>query len=111
MMFGILKCAQSIVNRGLRAARTALSRLIKPIAHRPLPATLADLARSKPQLIAENLLLRQQLIVLHRSVKRPRFTPADRCLFVLLTSRLQNWKEALLIVKPETVLRWHRQGF
>ena len=110
-MFGILKRAQSIVNRGLRAARTALSRLIKPIAHGPLPATLADLARSKPQLIAENLLLRQQLIVLNRSVKRPRFTPADRGLFILLASKLQSWKQALLIVKPETVLRWHREGF
>ena len=36
---------------------------------------------------------------------------ADRGLLVLLASRVQNWKEALLIVKPETVLRWHRQGF
>jgi len=71
---------------------------------------VADLARSKPQLIAENLLLRQQLIVLNRSVKRPRLTNRDRGLFVLLASRLYSWKEALLIVKPETVLRWHRQG-
>ena len=49
--------------------------------------------------------------MLTRSVKRPHFRPADRALVVLLASRLQTWKEALLIVKPDTVLRWHRQGF
>ena len=48
--------------------------------------TLADLARDTPALIAENALLRQQLIVLRRSVKRPRCTPADRALLVLLAS-------------------------
>lgn len=110
-MFGIFQRVQSIVKRGLQAARFAVSRLTKPIVHVPALETVADLARSKPQLIAENLLLRQQLVVLHRSVKRPRFTSADRALFVLLASRLQSWKDALLIVKPETVLRWHRQGF
>jgi len=38
-------------------------------------------------------------------------TRADRVRVVLLASRLPHWKDALLIVKPETVLRWHRQGF
>jgi putative transposase len=61
--------------------------------------------------MAENLLLRQQLIVLRRSVKRPTLTRTDRALLVLLASRVGTWKHALLIVKPETVLRWHRQGF
>lgn len=110
-MVGILKRVQSIVKRGLQAVGTAISRLTKPIGHGPVLGTVADLARSKPQLVAENLLLRQQLIVLNRSVKRPQFTPTDRSLFVLLASRVQSWKDALLIVKPETVLRWHRQGF
>ncbi len=110
-MFGILKQIHSIAERGLHVVRTAVSRWTKPIARPPAFGTLADLARSKPQLIAENLLLRQQLIVLNRSVRRPRFTPADRGLFVLLASKLQTWKEALLIIKPETVLRWHRAGF
>ncbi len=49
--------------------------------------------------------------MLNRSVKRPRFTPTDRGLFILFASSLQSWKEALLIIKPETVLCWHRQGF
>jgi transposase InsO family protein len=110
-VFGIVKRIQAFVTRGLQAAGTAISGFTRPIAHNPVRGTIADLARSKPQLVAENLLLRQQLVVLNRSVKRPHFTPAERGLFVLLASKLQTWKEALLIVKPETVLGWHRQGF
>jgi putative transposase len=74
-------------------------------------ATLADLARSKPALVAENALLRHQLAILRRSVKRPRCTPADRALLVLLASRVCAWRSALLIVQPDTLLRWHRQLF
>jgi transposase InsO family protein len=110
-MFKILECVQSIVKRGLQALGTTISRLTKPIVHGPALGTVADLTRSKSQLIAENLLLRQQLLILTRSVKQPRFTPTERALFVLLASKVQTWKDALLIVKPETVLRWHREGF
>ncbi len=110
-MFGVLKWVQSSLKRGLQAVSTVISRATKPILHGPTLGTVADLARSKPQLVAENLLLRQQLIVLKRSVKRPHFTAAERGLVILLASKLQRWKEALLIIKPETVLRWHRQGF
>jgi len=83
----------------------------KPAAPVVLAGTLADLTRSKPALVAENALLRQQLLILRRSVKRPRCTTADRTLLVLLTSRVCTWRQALLIVQPETLLRWHRQGF
>ncbi len=109
-MFGILQRVQSIVERGLQAVRTAISRVTKPLSQSPVLSAAAALARSKPQLIAENLLLRQQLILLKRSAKRPHFTAAERGLFVLLASKLQSWKETLLIIKPETVLRWHRVG-
>jgi putative transposase len=44
-------------------------------------------------------------------VKHPVFTPFDRSLLVVLASRVPHWKQALLIIKPETVLKWHRQGF
>ncbi|HSH82602.1 MAG TPA: integrase core domain-containing protein, partial [Herpetosiphonaceae bacterium] len=110
-MFGILKRVGSIIEQGLRAASNIISRWTKPISYAPAVAVVADLARSKSDLIAENLLLRQQLIVLNRSVKRPRFMPIERGLFVLLASKIQHWKDALLIIKPETVLRWHRAGF
>jgi len=73
--------------------------------------TLADLPRSKSALVAENALLRYQLLILQRSVKRPRCTPPDRALLVRLASRIRLWRQAVLIVQPETVLRWHRQGF
>jgi hypothetical protein len=70
-----------------------------------------DLTRSRLELVLENMLLRQQLIVLKRQVKRPALTWRDRTLFVLLCSRPRTWKQALLIVQPETVLRWHRDLF
>jgi hypothetical protein len=70
-----------------------------------------DLTRSKPELVVENALLRQQLIVLKRQIKYPKLTWRDRTLFVLLSSKLRTWKDALVIVQPDTVLRWHRELF
>src|SRR4051794_4015763 len=110
-MFRMVQQVKSIIRRGQQAFRTAILRATKPISAGPAVETITDLARTKPQLVAENLLLRQQLIVLNGSVKRPQCTPTDRRLRVLLASKLQRWKDALLIVKPETVLRWHREGF
>jgi putative transposase len=72
---------------------------------------VTDLTRSKSDLIIENALLRQQMIVLGRQVKRPHLTWRDRGIMVLLASWLKTWKEALLIVQPDTVLRWHRDIF
>ena len=111
MFHSILNRFQAVVQRGLHRVGQVISRWTKPNSSALALGAMADLARSKPQLVAENLLLRQQLIVLNRSVKRPRFTRADRLRFVVLASRLQGWKDALLIVKPETILRWHRHGF
>jgi len=70
-----------------------------------LLGTLTDLSRSKSELIAENALLRQQLIVLRRQVKRPAFTRTDRILLVLLARMVRTWNQALFIVQPETVRR------
>ncbi len=52
-----------------------------------------------------------QLVVLQRQSKRPQITNTDRTILVLLAARLRTWKNALLIVKPDTLLRWHRAGF
>ena len=46
-----------------------------------------------------------------RSVKQPKLTSRDRWLMVLLSSKLAHWKQALLIIQPETLLRWHRELF
>jgi putative transposase len=100
-----------LADRCLRAVGTHLSMLTKPATPSLAGGLVTDLLRSKQDLVLENALLRQQLIVLNRSVKRPTLTATDRGLLVLLASWLRTWASALVIVKPETVLRWHRQGF
>ena len=69
------------------------------------------LLRSRRQLAIENPVLRRQLGSLKRSAKRPRLTNADRGLWVLLSRRGANWSDALIIVKPATVVKWPRAGF
>src|SRR5437016_6492439 len=86
-------------------------RWIKPPTTSLLLGTLADLARGKSELIAENALLRQQLIILSRQVKPPAYQKTDRLLLVLLASIVRTWKQALFLVQPETLLRWHRELF
>ena len=83
----------------------------RPLKASLLLGTLADLGRSKSELMAENALLRHQLIVLKRHVKQPACTKADRLLFVLLARMVRTWKQALFSVQPETLLRWHRESF
>jgi hypothetical protein len=51
------------------------------------------------------------ILVAARRVKRANFRAADRVLLVALAATLAHWREALILVKPETLLRWHRQGF
>ncbi len=85
--------------------------LTKPPSGSLILNAITDFTRSKHELIIENALLRQQLIILRRQVKRPQLTNADRALMVLLSSKLRSWKNALLIVQPDTLLRWHRKGY
>lgn len=96
------------VAQGLRRRLLAATR---PMAAPLAVGALADLARSKPALVAENAFLRHQLAILRRSVARPRCARADRALLVVLASRFQAWQSALRIVQPATLLRWHRQLF
>ncbi len=67
--------------------------------------------KTQRSLAIENLALRQQLAVLGRSVKRPRLSNIDRGFWVLLQRVWTDWDRVLVIVKPETVVRWHRAGF
>ena len=76
----------------------------KPDTTSLLLGTLTDLFRSKSELVAENALIRQQLLILRRQVKRPACTKTDRKLLVLLARMVRTWKQALLIVQPETRL-------
>ena len=111
MFVKLLYPLKQVFTTGLHAISTRISAWTKPLTSSLVLGSVQDLARSKPQLVAENALLRQQLIVLNRSVKRPRLTAVDRALLVLLASRVRGWKAALLIIKPDTLLRWHRAGF
>jgi hypothetical protein len=62
--------------------------------------------------VAENLALRQQINVLRRvAPKRPRFGSIDRLIFVGLFRGLSTAHDALAIIQPATVIRWHRAGF
>jgi putative transposase len=59
----------------------------------------------------EDLALRHQLLVLQRSVGRPRLARWDRILWVWLSRVWAGWRSSLVIVQPATILAWHRQGF
>ena len=67
--------------------------------------------KSKRELALENLALRQQLAVYKRKAKRPKLTNADRFFWMALMRWWPKWRDSLIIVKPETVISWHRNGF
>ena len=109
MLTGLIQGLRSVAHVGASAVRVGLRRASRPF---PLVGGLVgDMTRSRSELIAENALLRQQLIVASRATKRPVFLGHERGLLVLLARFVPLWRSALLLVKPETVLRWHREGF
>src|SRR5215471_13461641 len=73
--------------------------------------TLVRLLRSRHSLLLENLALRQQLVVLNRRHPRPKLDLFDKLFWLVFRRCWSGWKQALLVVMPETVVRWHRAGF
>ena len=67
--------------------------------------------RPHADLALENLALRQQVATLKKDRPRPRLTRFDRLFGVLLRKVWPGWAESLIVVKPETVVGWHRKGF
>ena len=67
------------------------------------------ICRGHRAIVLENLALRQQLAVPTRTVKRPQLRSTDRLFWALLAKGWQDWRSALIIVQPDTVIRWHRQ--
>ena len=67
--------------------------------------------RNRADLVGETVALRHQVAILQHSAKRPKLRGRDRIFWVWLSKVWANWRSALVIVKPETVVRWHRQGF
>lgn len=84
---------------------------IKPATPVLIIDLLSDLTHSRTDLIVENALLRQQLIILKRQVKRPPLSNLDRIRLVLLSHFTKFWKQTLHIIQPDTLLSWHRNLF
>ena len=97
------------VRRVVGSVSTAFREALRPAPM--VTGVVADLFRTRDELLAENAMLRQQLIVASRKVKQPQFRPLERGLMVALSSVVKNWQNAVLLVKPDTVPRWHREGF
>ena len=67
--------------------------------------------KDRADLVAENVALRHQLSCLKHRKKRPKLRPLDRALWVVLARSWSRWKELLVMVKPATVVAWHKKGF
>ncbi len=67
--------------------------------------------KSRTRLVAENLCLRQQLVVLKRRQIRPRLRDSDRRFWVLACQWFSGWRRSLIVVRPDTVVGWHRKGW
>ena len=100
---------RAFVTQAATRVNAAWQRLTCPL---PLVTGVAqDVLRTRSELVAENALLRQQLIIASRKVKTPALEPRERGLLVLLSRWVPLWRDALLLVKPATLLRWRRAGF
>ena len=71
----------------------------------------AAVFKDRADLVAENVALRHQLACSVHRGHRPRLRPVDRFFWVLLSRFWSGWRESLAVVKPATVLAWHRKGF
>src|SRR5215472_10385710 len=94
VMAGMLTSLRRLKDGCWQALSSCFTRWTKPLGTSLPLATLTDLSRSKSELIAENALLRQQLIILRRQVKQPACTKTDRLLLVLLARVVRTWKQA-----------------
>jgi hypothetical protein len=71
----------------------------------------SDIVRSRRELVIENAMLRHQIVILRRKSPHPRLTTVDRLRLLVAAAVLPTSRRALAIVQPETLLRWHREGF
>ena len=78
---------------------------------RLLVGAILRLFRTRRNLLLENLALRQQLAVLKRKHPRPKLAAFDKLFWTAASRSWSQWKQALIVVTPNTVARWHRAGF
>lgn len=76
-----------------------------------LAAVAVDTVRPRRELVLENAVLRHQVSVLRRRSKRPTLHLVDRLKLLLGARWLPSWRRVIVLIQPETVLRWHRAGF
>jgi putative transposase len=95
----------------LSTLESAFRRWTTPPSPSFVQGTLIDLTRNKAQLIPENAFLHQQLAILHCQVPHPQLNRTDRFWLLVLAGRVANWNQLLRIIQPDTLLRWHREGF
>ena len=107
MLTTLINVCKSLVTH----VKNKLKQLTRPNKIAITTGLVTDLSRSKADLLVENALLRQQLIVLNRQVKRPKFTNRDRLKLITLSRLTIFWQSALHIIQPDTLLRWHRDLF
>ena len=94
-MFGrLLASFREGLHGAVRRVQQAIKTWLTQQSQSSVLDSIGDTVRSRSDLIAENALLRQQLIVLKRQIKRPQFTWWDHWLMVWLTSRLRSWRQA-----------------
>ena len=72
---------------------------------------LVTVFRSRRDLVLENLVLKQQLAAFKAKSHRPRIRVCDRAFWIVVRRLWSKWSDALIIVRPDTVVRWHRAGF
>jgi len=77
----------------------------------PALAALRISVHTRSDLLIENVALRQQLEVYRRQVERPKLHRADRLFWIWLSRWWSRWRSVLVNVSPETVLRWHQEGY
>ena len=85
----LLKPLVRLVNRCVEFIQERVEAWTTPASSTPVVGALSDMVRTKPELVAENALLRQQLVVLQRQVKRPRFSRWDRLVLLWLPTRCE----------------------
>ena len=110
MLSGAVQRLRRLCATTIKAVRATVFEGLRP---RPNVAFgfIGDAFRSRDALLAENALLRQQLVVAQRHVNKPVLRRHERAVMVGLSAIVDSWRDVVLLVKPDTVIRWHRKGF
>ena len=110
MLGEIVAVVRSTASRWLGGIGRLIKRFLVP-GSEMVVGVAQDAVRSMPELVAENAMMRQQLIVARRSAKRPAFRDGDGLVMVLLARLNRAWRGSLQLIRPATLLRWHRDLF